>query len=126
MRNEISALLHRFHHFDDGLITSFALSYHDGKKLLEIVLNSRDHTASTDSWCEVRIHMMSVIEYCFREQKNTTLQVLSSGMRVIDTDQCVGLEFGDIAGNIETLAEMRGSGAYAIATDISFSVSPID
>lgn len=121
---EIENFIERFYQFSDSVIRAITMCFVDGNTLeLGIQIETRDAECDENNgWVRVDLTMHNVIEMAVREQRDSTIQVLSHGVNIIKVEGFLALEFGGEIGPLSRIDELRKSDAFAVAKSIAISV----
>ena len=116
-------LLKRFFDFYDGLLVSLKVDYErNGERTLNIVVSGREIVHEQEVWKNIELRLEGLAEYCFREPVNTSSQVLSNGIHVLQLNNLLGIDLGSLCDNPGSLSELRTSDMYAVGTSLSWII----
>lgn len=121
----IDGLRARFRGFCDSLLRSICIQYSpNGERRVRVELFARDwNECSHESWREVSLQLDGVGDYCFCDEENKSMSVLSNGAHVVSLDGLWCIELGYSVSPPQTIDEARQSTTFAVAQRLSWLVA---
>lgn len=119
------AFLDRFAGCCDTLVRDVLIRYSaDGRRVVRVTLSARDYVAAPDGeWICLEIEIRNVSKYHFADEPNDTAVVISNGINIVWSGTAVGIDFGSLVSDPETMEELFESKFFAIGEGVAWTTS---
>ena len=125
-KHELSEFLERFSSFEDCLLRKVEIVYQrDATRSVSVWIEARDYyDKEKEVWVCVHIRLKGAQDYCFADQFNVTAEVLSNGLHFLWLGEKIGVDFGSLLDQPESLEELKTSTMFAIGEMLEWQVEP--
>jgi hypothetical protein len=119
------AFLDRFAGCGDTLVRDVLIRYSaDGMRVVRVTLSTRDYVAAPDGeWVCLEIEIRNVSKYHFADEPNDTAVVIKHGINIVWSGTAVGIDFGYLVSDPETMEELIESKFFAIGQGVAWTTS---
>lgn len=122
----LSYFNNRFSNFYDALIRKIEVSYKNGpSRSVSVWIDAQDsEEKQNEGWVCVCLTMENVSDFRISDKANMTAEVLSNGIHVLWSDALIGVDFGGLTDQPETMDELSESGMFVVSEEVKWQVQP--
>lgn len=123
-KHEAGEFLKRFGFFGDCLLRKVEIVYESGpSRSVSVWIEARDYAEKErEVWVCVHLTIRGVGDFCFADRAKETNVVLTFGVHILWSENCIGLDFSHFADQPESVEELLSSKVFAIGNTLEWQV----